>query len=104
MKEEETQNLKANVNRAYQIYITNNYLLRLQETVLQDEIVLYNTIQEKFEKNQVALDVFTNSTKRYNDELVKKINLTREMHLSKIQLESLLGMSLEDAFKTLVSN
>lgn len=102
MKEVETQNLKTDVKRAYQIYITNNHLLRLQETVLQDEIVLYNTIQEKFEKNQVSLDLFTNSTKRYNDEIVKKINLTKEVYLARIHLESLLGMSLEEAMRAIM--
>ncbi|HTE25989.1 TolC family protein [Flavitalea sp.] len=96
-KDAEINNLKSQVKKTYQTYIANKYLLSLQETLLQDEVVLFSQVQDKFEKNQLSLELFTNASKRINAELVKKLNLVRDVGSARIDLELLIGMDLMDA-------
>ncbi len=102
-RESEINNLKSAVKRAYQNYKANKLLLTLQESILQDEVILFSQTQDKFEKNQVTLEIFTNASKRYNAELVKKLNLVRDYGLARIDLELLIGMDLIEAL-ALVTN
>lgn len=97
VKDAEIAKLKNQIKAAYQNYLANTYYLALQESLLQDEALLLSQTEDKFKKNQVSLEVFTNATKRYNAELVKKISLVRDVNTSKIELEGLLGMTWEEA-------
>lgn len=103
-KESEMNALKSEVKKAYQTYLANKYLLTLQETILQDEAVLFSQMQDKFEKNQITLEVFTNGSKRYNAELAKKLNLVRDVGMSRIDLELLINMDLVEALKLVAPN
>lgn len=100
-KQVQNNKLRQDIKATYQDYIANRYLLALQEAVLQDESLLLSLNQKKFEANQISLEVFTNSTKRYNLELVKRITLQRDINTSKILLEGLLGASLETALQAI---
>jgi len=95
------QQLRQNIKNSYQNYLTNKYLLALQDAVLQDEGLLLSQVQAKFENNQTGLENFINSTKRYNGELVKKLTLLRDVNNSKTILENYIGMPLEDALKAI---
>ena len=91
--------LKERIKTDYFEYKTNLYLLALEEANVQDEAVLLSQSQQKFERNEVSLEVFTVATKRYNAEIVKKIGLLRDVITSKIRLETDLGIDLESALK-----
>lgn len=99
VKEVEITNLKEQIKTAYQIYQANRYLVALQETVLRDEGILMKLAEQDFEKNKVTLEAFTLASKRYNAELVKKVNLLRDVNTSRNALEALLGMDLETALR-----
>jgi outer membrane protein TolC len=101
IKDIEIGRLKELIKKAYQEYQVNKYLLALQESVLQDESVLMTQTEEKFKKNELSLEVFTNASKRYNSELAERLTLMKEVSDSKIELETLLGMSLETAMTLL---
>jgi outer membrane protein TolC len=90
-------NVKRNVRVYYQDYISNKYLLALQESLLQDEKILLDRVNTMFENNQVDLEVFTAATKKYNDLLAKKINLLKEINYAVYNLEEILGMPLDIA-------
>jgi outer membrane protein TolC len=90
-------NIKRNIKIYYQDYISNKYLLALQETLLQDEKILLDRVNTFFENNQVDLEVFTAATKKYNDLLAKKINLLKDMNYAIYNLEEILGMPLDVA-------
>lgn len=89
--------LKGAVRRAYQTYLANRHLLTLQESILQDEYILFSQTQDKFQKNQLTLETFTNASKRYNGELAKKLTLVRDVGMSRIDLELLINMDLVEA-------
>jgi hypothetical protein len=67
--------------------------------LLQDEKILLDNISNKFDNNQADLQAFTDATRRYNLELVKKISLIKEVNNSKFELEALLGMKLSEALR-----
>ncbi len=90
-------NIKRNVRVYYQDYISNKYLLALQESLLQDEKILLDRVNTMFENNQVDLEVFTAATKKYNDLLAKKIILLKEINYAVFNLEELLGIPLDIA-------
>jgi outer membrane protein TolC len=90
-------NIKRNVRAYYQDYISNKYLLALQESLLQDEKILLDRVNTMFENNQVDLEIFTAATKKYNDLLAKKINLLKEINYAVYNLEEILGMPLDIA-------
>ncbi len=90
-------NIKRNVRVYYQDYISNKYLLALQESLLQDEKIILDRVNTSFENNQVDLEVFTAATKKYNDLLAKKINLLKDINYAIYNLEEILGMPLEIA-------
>jgi outer membrane protein TolC len=98
--------LRANIKTAYQIYITNKYLLSLQEAVLRDEKLLLSQVQKAFETSvDVSMEAFVNANKRYNAELAKRLQLMKDVNLAKADLENYLGMKLEDALRALgISN
>lgn len=81
----------------YQAYRANMFLLALHEAILQDELVIWKKTEAKFAKNEVTLETLSDASKRYQAELVKKINLLKDLNTSKYALESLLGMTLEEA-------
>ena len=45
----------------------------------------------------MTLESLSDASKRYQAELVKKINLLKDLNTSRYMLESLLGMTLEEA-------
>jgi|1048.fasta_scaffold00036_25 outer membrane protein TolC len=90
-------NIKRNIRVYYQDYISNKYLLALQESLLQDEKILLDRVNTMFENNQVDLEIFTAATKKYNDLLAKKINLLKEINYAIYNLEEILGMPLDIA-------
>lgn len=96
--------LKKAIKVEYQNYLSQKYLVALHEAVTQDEKVLLSVVETRFSKNEVGLDVYTQASRRYNDALVKKIDLLKSLNTSKLELESLLGMKLEDALLRMVSN
>lgn len=81
----------------YQTYRASMYLLALHEAILQDELVIWKKTEARFAKNEVTLETLSDASKRYQAELVKKINLLKDVNTAKYALESLLGMTLEEA-------
>lgn len=81
----------------YQAYRANMFLLALHEAILQDELVIWKKTEARFSRNEVTLETLSDASKRYQAELVKKINLLKDLNTSKYALESLLGMTLEEA-------
>lgn len=98
-RDQELSEVKRLIKVQCQAYQANLYLLSLQESLLQDEKILLDNISNLFDNNQADLQAFTDATRRYNLELVKKINLIKEVNTAKFELESLLGMKLSEALR-----
>jgi outer membrane protein TolC len=93
------QNLGLQTMTAYYNYVQTQRLYELQEEAVQDASFAQTKTEEKFSKGEVALDVYTAASRRYNAERATKVGLERDLQVGKAQLEALLGMPLESAMQ-----
>lgn len=99
LKEVEKNEVRQAVLVTYQNYQMNKYLLALQEAAIQDDKTVSEMAEEKFKTNSITLEAFILASKRLNDALAKRVSLMRDVNVSKYQLESLIGMPLEQAME-----
>jgi outer membrane protein TolC len=104
IRELEIQQLKEAVIQEYQTYVSNNYLLEIHQLNLQDEKLILDKVTQSFETNQIDIEAYTNYTRRYNENLTKKVTLLRDLNISRYRLEAYLGMDLDTALKTVRGN
>jgi len=97
-QESEALAIKARVLDAYEEYAANKQLLELHLPILEDALLHYNQAEEKFRAgdNSVPLDVYKEAYRQYNAEMVQKVQLERNLRQSKIALEGIVGMTLEE--------
>lgn len=98
-QQELAKSIKAEVLKDYKQYKANEKLLIIQNQVIDDEQISFLQIEQKFKEGTTTLDLYNEASKKYNDEVVKGIDLQLQQDLLKVELERLIGMSLEDALK-----
>ncbi len=92
------QKIRMQVKTNYQDYAMTQKLMALQQEILQDQLIAFSKIEEKFKNGELSLDVYTRESRTYNAEQVKEVTLTRDLKVTQAALEALIGMPLEDAF------
>jgi outer membrane protein TolC len=97
-KEGEKLTLKAAVLRAYEDYSANKQLYELQLPLLEDAYNHYKQVEQKFSGGDqgTAVEGLNDAYRIYNAEMVRKVNLERDVRQSKIALEGIIGTSLEE--------
>jgi outer membrane protein TolC len=81
----------------YEEYLMNKKLVAFQQEVLQDARILFSKYEEKFQKGEATLEVYTIASKSKNTEEVRFLNVERDLKSSETQIEALIGMRLNDA-------
>jgi outer membrane protein TolC len=99
MKEEEQLKLKADVLNAYELYATNKKLMELSVPLLEDVYNNYKQTEEKFSAGDkdVSVETLNIAYRSYNEEMVRRVMLERDIRQAKNELERLIGISLEEA-------
>jgi outer membrane protein TolC len=100
-KESQALIMKAKVLQAYEDYAAAKRLVELHLPILEDALLNYNQMEEKFRAgdNTVPIDVYKESYRQYNAEMVQKVELERTLRQSKLALEGLVGMTLEEVMR-----
>ena len=93
----EKQNIRKEVLIQYEDYLMNKQLLALQQSSLQDAKILLSRHEEKFAEGEITLEQYTATSKQYNAEKVRVVNLIRELKVIVAELEALIGMNIEVA-------
>ena len=83
----------------YKQYKANEKLLLMQNRAVDDEQAAFLSAEQKFRNGTVTLEEYNEASKKYNDEVVKAINLQLQQDLIKVELERLIGRRLEDVLK-----
>lgn len=98
-KESEILKIKADVLNAYELYAANKKLLELQVPLLEDVYSHYKQMEEKFSAGDkdVTVETLNISYRSYNEEMVRKVMLERDIRQAKIELEKLIGVPFETA-------
>jgi len=95
------QSLRTEVIVAYQDYALTQQLIAFQQDILQDVLIAYNKAEEKFKKEELSFERYTEISHTYNGELVKMATLNKDLKVKQATLETLIGMPLDDAFNHL---
>ena len=91
--------VKANVISDYTQYKAYRKLLAIQGKVNDDEQATLLQVQQKFSDGTATLEAYNDASRKYNDEVVKTINLQLQQDLIRVEIEKLIGRSMDDIFK-----
>ncbi|GEP98357.1 TolC family protein [Chitinophaga cymbidii] len=90
--------IKAKVLQLYEEYAANKILFELHIPIQEDALLSFTEIESKFKKGTdgVTIDQYKEAYNLYNGAITKKVLLERDLRKSKLQLEEIVGMTLEE--------
>lgn len=81
----------------YEAYVEARDLLKLQLQIVSDEETGFKIAEKKFRQNQLTLEDFNESAKKYNTERHNMITIRRQVAVARYELEGLVGAQIEDS-------
>lgn len=99
VKNEKFREIKADVLTKYENYLLAKQLVEFQSKLTQNEYAQYKRAESDFADNLIKLDDVEKSQKSYITEQVKSLSLQKDLNLSKIELEKVIGVKIEDVEK-----
>lgn len=91
------RNIRAEVITKFRQYRNYFAMIELQNQTVDDEETAYLQAKEKFRNGTITIEAHNTAQKSYNDELSKKFQLQLQQDLVKVELERLIGTTLEAA-------
>lgn len=88
--------IKADVLTRYENYLLAKQLLDLQTRMTQAEYSAYKRAESDFQENLIKLEQVESAQRTYVQEQVKGLNLQRDVNITKIALEMIIGVRIED--------
>lgn len=98
-KNERFRLIKQEVLTKYEDYLLTKSLLELQNQLTEDTHTSFLQMEKAFGEAKIQLEEYTKSYRDYNLEVSKQKNLERDLKVVIIQLESYIGIKLEEALK-----
>jgi outer membrane protein TolC len=98
-KKQQFQEVKAIVLTSYEDYLMHKQKLEFQNRVTQDVNLVYLTAEKDFSQGVITQTEYNTAFKLWSDEQSKKAEFQRNLNVAKIELEGLIGMSLEQAIR-----
>jgi outer membrane protein TolC len=95
-KNEKFREIKADVLTKYENYLLARQLVELQSRITQSEYAALKRAESDFAENLIKLDDVEKAQKNYTVEQVKSLTLQRDLNLSKIEIEKVIGVKIED--------
>lgn len=87
--------IRAEILSKYERYKNYRDLIAIQNQILDDEETAFLQAKEKFRNGGITIEVFNTAQRAYNNELSKKLNLQMEQQLIRIDIERMIGVSLD---------
>lgn len=88
--------IRNEVLKAYQNYLLAERIFKLRSDVTEDEYANFLSVEEKFETGEATLEEYKEATKLYNTELEKRITAENKVEISRLELEMLIGVPLNE--------
>ncbi len=88
--------LRADVLRRYLHYKTSKELYDIQKGYFDDLSAKFDLDKRKFNNGEITLNEFNGSKDRFDNQQIKKITTNEGYQQSKLDLEELLGLKLEE--------
>lgn len=87
--------IRAEILSKYERYKNYRDLIAIQNQILDDEEIAFLQAKEKFRNGSITIEIFNTAQRAYNNELAKKLNLQMEQQLIRIDIERMIGLSLD---------
>jgi outer membrane protein TolC len=88
--------LRSLVLTHYQNYVMNKELLKIQNEIAEDANASFTLAEQKFKDGDLSFEEYNKALKAYNEERVRRITSENSYMLSKIKLEEIIGVRMED--------
>ncbi|HVM89341.1 MAG TPA: TolC family protein [Puia sp.] len=98
-KNSKFREIKADVLTKYEDYLLAKQKLELQLEISQDAYNNYQVAVESFRTGSIKVDDLNKSYRIWVTEQVTKLELQRNLNVSKIDLEKIIGVKLDDVLK-----
>jgi outer membrane protein TolC len=98
-KNQKFRDIKADVLTKYENYLLAKQLVELQGKVTQSEYATLKRAEGDFGENLIKLDDVERAQRLYTNEQVKSLTLQKDLNLSKIELEKVIGVKIEEVEK-----
>lgn len=95
-KNQKFREIKADVLTKYENYLLARQLVELQSRITQGEYATLKRAESDFGENLIKLDDVEKAQKSYINEQVKSLTLQKDLNLSKIEIEKVIGVKIED--------
>src|SRR5450432_838432 len=95
-KNQKFREIKADVLTKYENYLLARQLVELQGKITQSEYATLKRAESDFSENLIKLEDVDRTQKSYITEQVKSLTLQRDLNLTKIELEKVIGVRIED--------
>jgi outer membrane protein TolC len=99
IQEQLSRTIRAEVLSKYRQYKAYNELITLQGELVNDVQASLLQTEEKFRKGLAPVETYTAAQRSKNDETARLINLQLEQDLIKIDLERMIGTSLDSVIR-----
>jgi len=88
--------IKADILTRYEDYLLTNQKLEIQYQITQDAYTAYTKAEKDFSDNVIKIEDLNSANNKYIDEQIKKLQLQRDLNVSKIDIERHIGVKLDD--------
>lgn len=98
-REELRRSIRAEVIAKYRQYKSQTEVVAIQNELLTDVETQLEEAEEKFKAGKINLEAYNVAQKGRNDERVRLINLKLQQDLYRLELEKMIGVSLDTVLK-----
>jgi outer membrane protein TolC len=99
VKNDKFRQIKADVLTRYEDYLLARQKLELQIQITQEAYTSYQVAEDSFRKNLIKEDDYSKAYRNWVAEQITKLDLQRNLNVSKIDVERIIGVKLDDVLK-----
>jgi outer membrane protein TolC len=98
-QEQMARNIRADVLGKYKQYKNFSELIVLQSQIVDDEETAFLQAKEKYKNGNITIELHNSAQKTYSNELSKKLSLQLQQDIVKLEIEKVIGVSLESVMQ-----
>lgn len=99
-KASKIRDIKTAVLEYYEDYMLYSKEFTMQSQLVENTYNLYLQQERKFRNGSISIEDYNTSFNNYNNSLTNKLKLQHDMDVAKLNLEGMIGTSLEDVIRS----
>jgi outer membrane protein TolC len=94
------EEIKTEVLTRYQDYLMYKQQINIETTVVENLYNNYLQAEQKFRNGQINVEEYNSALQAYNEEMSKKLAIQRDFNVSRLEIEKLIGVPLENVLRS----